>query len=173
LTDSPSAYRRAAALAIVLTAAVVAGCTPPPPPQATSTRRLYAIDQTGAAKTCSVPPVTLTGGQETSATLSVANDGGWCAFTVAAPGSQPYSAGLLAAAPAHGDVYVHSVGDTTRIDYTPSAGFTGTDAFAVKFVPGSPVLRVAVTVTPGPASVVAAPAPAPAPAPTPTRPTRR
>ncbi len=136
------------------------GCTPPPAPPA-STTRLYAIDQQGAAKTCTVSPVKLMAGQEATATLSVENDGGWCAITVAAD-DKPYAAGLLTATPAHGVVYVHTVGDATRVDYTPDHGFTGADAYTVKFLPGSPSLRVAVTVTPGSASVVAPPPPPPA-----------
>jgi hypothetical protein len=33
----------------------------------------------------------------------------------------------------------------TRIDYTPNKGFVGTDAFAVKLIPGDATVRVAVT----------------------------
>jgi hypothetical protein len=154
---------------VLLSLAMLNACTPPPPPVVSNTR-LYAIDQQGAAKICTAPPVKLTAGQEAASTLSVENDGGWCAITVAAPGDKPYAAGLLTGTPAHGIVYVHTVGDTTRVDYTPDRGFTGADTYVVKFLPGTPTLRVAVTVTPGSASVVTPPpAPAPTPAPVPTK----
>ncbi len=117
--------------------------TPPPP---VSTTRLYAIDQTGAAKQCKVGPVALTAGKQTAATMTVGNDGGWCAISVAEDG-RPYAAGLLTVDASHGKVYVHQVGDATRIDYTPDRGFVGPDSFTVTLLPGRPVLRVAVTVT--------------------------
>jgi hypothetical protein len=153
---------------VVVTASMLQGCAPPATP--VSTTRLYYIDQQGGAASCQVAPVTLADGKEAAGTISVANDGGWCAISVAA-GNRPYAAGLLTQPPAHGKVYVHTVGDATRIDYTPDVGFTGADTYVVKFLPGAPTLRVAVTVTPGPASVVATP-PTPVPAPTPPKRTR-
>ena len=42
---------------------------------------------------------------------------------------KPYSAGLLIAEPMHGKVLIHSVGDNTRIDYTPDVRFAGADSF--------------------------------------------
>lgn len=78
--------------------------------------------------------------------MRVANDGGWCAISVQLDG-QPYAAGLLTDPPAHGKVYIHPVGNFTRIDYTPDSGFTGTDSFVVQLIPGNPALRTTVTVT--------------------------
>jgi hypothetical protein len=117
-----------------------------PPAGPVSTTRLYAIDETGGAKQCKVGPVHLIAGRETSATMTVGNDGGWCAITVAQEG-HPYAAGLLTVGAGHGTVYVHQVGDATRIDYTPDRGFVGPDAFTVTLLPSRPVLRVGVTVT--------------------------
>jgi hypothetical protein len=125
-------------------AVLLVGCAAPPAAPV-STTRLYAIDQAGAAKQCTVGPVTLTAGKETAATMSVRNDGGWCAISVAQSG-HPYSAGLLATPAAHGKVYVHTVGDDTRIDYTPDPGYAGPDAFTVTLLPGRPALKVGVTV---------------------------
>ena len=88
----------------------------------------------------------LTPGKETAATMAVGNDGGWCATTLAESG-QPYAAGLLTVPAAHGTVYIHTVGDGTRIDYTPDTGFAGSDSFTVTLLPGRPVLQMAVTVT--------------------------
>jgi hypothetical protein len=161
-----------AAMGVGLSVLLLNGCTQPPVP-VVSTTRLYAIDQQGAANTCTASTVKLSEGKPATATLSVANDGGWCAITVSAPGDKPYAAGLLMTEPAHGTVYVHTVGDATRIDYTPDHGFSGADSFLVKLLPGSPTIQVAATVEPGPASVIAAPPPPPSPpaktAPTPKR----
>jgi hypothetical protein len=129
---------------------------------------VYAIDFQGAAKQCTVPKqVDLQPGKTADATMAVTNDGGWCAIAVAQSGPEPYAAGLLTGRPAHGKVYIHPVGDQTRIDYTPETGFGGTDQFEVKLIPGDEVLRVAVTVQ-GPAGGItpaAATAPAPSPEP--------
>jgi hypothetical protein len=45
-------------------------------------------------------------------------------------------------------VYIHAVGDFTRIDYTPDKGYVGPDSYQVTFLPRLPVLTVTVTVTP-------------------------
>jgi hypothetical protein len=72
--------------------------------------------------------------------------GGWCGISIS-KGGTPYSAGLLSQPARNGKVYVHTVGDDTRIDYTPNPGGTGPDAFAVRLIPGNAIIRVAVTRT--------------------------
>lgn len=137
----------------------------PPRPPAT----VYTVDLKGVASLCTVPkPLSPTEGKPTEAQMVVRNDGGWCGITVAAPGDQPYAAGLLTGRPAHGRVYVHTVGYSTRVDYTPDRNYAGADSFTVELLPGSPTLHVSVTVQPG----VAVPAPAPPPPPAPVRPAR-
>ncbi len=59
----------------------------------------------------------------------------------------PFDAGLLAAPAQHGKVLIHTVGNDTRIDYTPAARYAGADAFAVRLIPGDATIRVTVTVT--------------------------
>jgi hypothetical protein len=137
-----------AALAVPLAAplaavVLLAGCNAAPPP-ATGTR-LFASDLSGGAKLCTVPTATVIDGKEVAATMTVGNTGGWCGITVA-QGGKPYAVGLLTARAAHGAIFVHTVGDATRIDYTPDTGFTGSDTFTVKLIPGGGSLRVAVTV---------------------------
>jgi hypothetical protein len=131
------------ALALAATALVLQACQQRPP-AATGTR-MFQADLLGAAKNCSVSEVAPAAGQDAPVTMEVGNDGGWCAITVDNSG-KPFDAGLLVTEPAHGKVYIHSVGDKTRIDYTPNARFTGTDAFAVRLLPGGAVLRASVTV---------------------------
>jgi hypothetical protein len=114
-----------------------------------SATRVYSVDFQGAAKLCKVPNnLSLAPGKPTQAEITVGNDGGWCAVTVAQSGGKPFDAGMVSTRPAHGKLLVHSVGDDTRIDYTPATGFTGSDAYAVRLVPGQAVLSVKVTVTP-------------------------
>ena len=101
---------------------------------------------TGGAKSCEVPKITPASGQTTDAAIKLGNDGGWCGLPLNQPGPKPYDAGLLVDRPVHGSVLIHEVGDQTRIDYTPDRGFTGTDAFTVKLIPGNEVLRISATV---------------------------
>lgn len=78
--------------------------------------------------------------------MQVGNDGGWCAIHVQQDG-KPYKAGLLTQTAEHGTVFIHPVGDDTRIDYTPAPGYVGRDNFVVQLIPGNPTIRVTVTVT--------------------------
>jgi hypothetical protein len=129
-----------AAIAVLLQACAQQG------PAATGTR-IFASDMAGAAKVCTVPKVSPVAGQQTPVAMQVGNDRGWCAITVN-DGGRPYSAGLLTAAPAHGKVLIHSVGDNTRIDYTPDAQYRGADSFAVRLIPGDATISGSVTVAP-------------------------
>ena len=42
---------------------------------------------------------------------------------------------------------IHTVGNDTRIDYTPAARYAGADAFTVRLLPGDAMIRVTATVT--------------------------
>jgi hypothetical protein len=139
-----SATKPAGWLAITAVALLLQACAEKPP---AAGPRLFNADQVGGAKTCVVPKVAPAAGQATPVEVKVGNDGGWCGITVSSSG-RPYSAGLLAAAPAHGKVLVHTVGNDTRIDYTPVRGFAGTDAFSIKLIPGDAVIRASVSVGP-------------------------
>jgi hypothetical protein len=107
--------------------------------------RLFAADMAGGAKTCVVPKVAPVAGQETPIAMKAGNDGGWCGVTVN-DGGRPYGAGLLTTKPVHGKVQIHTVGNDTRIDYTPDRAFGGADAFVVKLIPGDAVLKISVVV---------------------------
>ena len=132
-------------LAIAAIALLLQACAPKPPPAPGP--RMFAADMTGAAKSCTVPPVTPVAGKMLDVAMRVANDGGWCAVTVNNNG-RPYDAGLLDAQPKHGKVLIHTVGNDTRIDYTPDPRFAGADTFTVRLLPGGAVIRVAVAATP-------------------------
>ena len=155
-----SGWALAASLAGML---ALQACAPHPPVASHAGLPVYAIDQAGAARSCTVSPLTPTNGQESATTMTMANDGGWCAISVHQDGPAPYAAGLLTTRPEHGKVFIHSVGDETRIDYTPEQRFGGNDSFAVQLLPGDAVIRVAITVSSNAAPVAAA-APVTAPA---------
>jgi hypothetical protein len=142
----------------------LSACTKPETAAAPrSTLPIYSADLLGGAKLCTVPDtVALRDGQLTETTMTVGNDGGWCGLKVSLPGPVPFDNGLVSreARPANGRVHVHAVGDYTRIDYTPDAGFVGSDAFTVELRPGSTRVKVAVQV-----QAVAQPAVTPAAAP--------
>jgi hypothetical protein len=136
--------RRWTGLALLAGCAVLAGCATQKSPSGTMR---YSVDFRGAAKSCTAPSdLKLAGGKTTDAAITLANDGGWCAISVDRD-DRPYDAGLLTAPPAHGKVYIHKVGDVTRIDYTPDRGFVGADRFTLKLVPTDAVLTVAANVT--------------------------
>jgi hypothetical protein len=129
-------------LAIATTGLLLQACAEKPP---APSARIFAADQAGAAKTCVVPNVAP--GQEAQVAVKVGNDGGWCGITVS-NGGKPFAAGLLTTPPGHGKVQIHTVGNDTRIDYTPDRGFAGADAFTVKLIPGDATIRAAVSVGP-------------------------
>ena len=132
-------------LAIAATALLLQACAEKPP--SAPAVRVFSADVTGGAPTCEVGKLAPAAGQESEVPVRVGNDGGWCGITVS-NGGRPYSAGLLASAPAHGKALIHTVGNDTRIDYTPVRGFTGSDTFSVRLIPGDAIVRASVSVVP-------------------------
>ena len=135
-----------AAVTSLAAAGVLAGCTPTGPQAAGPVRPVYTADLQGAAKRCSVNSVTPVAGKVVIATMTVGNEGGWCAISVHQPGPAPFAAGLLTRFATHGRVHIHPVGDHTRIDYTPDAGYAGPDSFLVTLLPDRSEVQANVTV---------------------------
>lgn len=151
----------------------LAGCAKPPVSQRQAAR-LYAADFQGKAKTCTATAPAEPGeGARVEGRMTLVNDGGWCDIALNRPGPRPFDAGLLVARPAHGQVTIHTVGDQTRVDYAPDAGFSGTDAFSVRLLPGNAEMKVAVSVQPGAPAATPASAPPPPPPAAPASRTRR
>lgn len=160
----------------------LAACETAPPPPPAPTRppaRVFEGDLQGAAQRCEVQaPAVLSTTAANQARMTVRNEGGWCGLPLsrsAQPNEPaPFAAGLLTTRPTHGRVGIKTVGDVTRVDYTPDPGYAGPDSFVVKLLPGNPEVQVAVVVEPPPPPPApppsAAPAPAPAPQRTPARP---
>ncbi len=128
---------------LCLTAAMVltSGCA-----QQGAWSGIYAVDAAGGARICVAPAAAPADGQSIAAQMQVSNEGGWCGIN-ATRGGSPFESYLQVARPTHGTVFAHRVGTKTRIDYTPDAGFAGTDSFAVRLLPGQAVIQVGVTVT--------------------------
>jgi hypothetical protein len=128
-------------LAVVTAAFVVQGCVQQP-----AWNGIFAVDAAGGARTCVAGPASPPDGKAILDQVQTSNEGGWCGI-IASRGGKAYDAYLLVTRPTHGKVYAHHVGASTRIDYTPDHGFTGTDNFAVRLIPGDAVIEGAVTVT--------------------------
>ncbi len=139
--------------------------------------RIFAFDQQGKAAKCAVQVAERPAdGATVSGTMAILNDRGWCGVDLLrpTPGWEPFLYGLVMKRAEHGSITIHTVGDTTRVDYVPDPGFSGADSFAVKLAPGNATVQVAVTVEAPPAPPPPPPAAAPAPAPhRPAAPARR
>lgn len=131
---------------LLATPFLLQACAEKPPPQKAAGAPVFYVDTIGGAKQCTASTPKLRPGQQATASIKVGNDGGWCAIHVQRDG-KPYAAGLLIQPARHGKVFIHPVGDDTRIDYTPAPGYVGADSFLVQLLPGNPTIRVAVTVT--------------------------
>ena len=145
-----------------LLASLVGGCTQSTAGLSQARATIYASDLQGKAAVCTAPAVQPEGGKTVTTTITTGG-GGWCGLTVANAG-KPYTAGLVERRPDRGHVYIHTVGDDTRVDYTPD-GTPMPDTFAVMLLPGDATL--AVTVQPANAPAQSAPAASAAPASTP------
>ncbi|MGE0416215.1 MAG: hypothetical protein AB7O80_05360 [Acetobacteraceae bacterium] len=138
---------RSAALLSGVGLLLLAGCDGPQRATGVPGGRVFAVDLAGKARKCEVEQPSPEENKRTATKMTVSNEGGWCGISVVRRAGVPYDSALMETRPTHGKVLVHRVGDTTRIDYTPTARFTGTDSFAVKLIPGNATLNVAVTVT--------------------------
>jgi hypothetical protein len=147
MTEHRLSARRVAWIATLTTGALLQACTHEPAPAA-SGARVYAADVTGKAKTCEVAKVNPAEGQTVETVMKLDDSRGWCGLPLRQPDAKPYDAGLLLERPAHGSVVIHQVGDDTRVDYTPDRGFTGSDSFVVKMIPGNAMVRISVSVVP-------------------------
>lgn len=117
----------------------------------------------GQSKTCTASTPDLKASP--AATIAMTNDG-WCGVYVTDADKKPFQLALIGTRSEHGRVLVQKVNSRTRVEYTPFARYTGTDAFTVNLRPvgggAEQVLQVAVTVTQGAAAAVAEPEEAPA-----------
>lgn len=106
--------------------------------------------ETGGARTCTVPALDLSTQGSATATMTVSNEGGWCAVRATEKDGQPFALGLVRGRPDHGRVFIDKYGAETRVQYTPASGYTGADSFTVALrgkSAGAADVTIRVTVT--------------------------
>jgi hypothetical protein len=99
------------------------------------------------AASCSFTPLAALKDGSTNGVALTTGGGGWCGFGVELDG-HPYTAGLVITGAKSGKVHIHTVGDDTRIDYTPEHVPAVADSFAVRLIPGGATIQVSVNTTP-------------------------
>ena len=130
-----------AVIASALLVSLVAGCVQPPAISRQARNPVYASVLQGKADACTASATTPEAGKTVTATI--ATDGhGWCGLTLA-DGDRPFAAGLLERRPEKGHVFIHTVGDDTRVDYTPDTVAVA-DSFSVRLLPGDAIVTVSV-----------------------------
>jgi hypothetical protein len=108
------------------------------------TGTVYSTDVVNKASVCTAAPLSaVKDGSTVPVTISTGG-GGWCGVTLS-QGGRPYSAGLLTKRARAGKVLVHTVGNTTRVDYTPAERAVVPDSFSIRLIPGDAILQVTVT----------------------------
>ncbi len=127
---------------LALTILALEGCAQGGPGVQGSRLPVYQTDLAGKAASCVVSPVTPLPGKTVTATMTTGG-GGWCGIPVQLNGG-PFAAGLVTQAARSGKVYIHSVGDYTRIDYTPRTATVAPDSFTVQLLPDNSVIQVSV-----------------------------
>lgn len=105
-----------------------------------------------AASLCDVPEVALADGGSAKLTMTVSNEGGYCAARVATSVGKAFDSYVLPldSLPAHGTAKITEYDGKTSIEYTPSVAYAGKDSFGAKLIiagkPGYTSVSVAVTV---------------------------
>ena len=108
------------------------------------------VSDEGIARSCTASPVDIAAAANVTATMQTSNEGGWCAIRVAERDGQPFATGLVRARPEHGRIVIEKAGTQTRVQYYPTAGYTGADTFTVALrsrVTGAADAMVKVNVT--------------------------
>ena len=140
--------RHAAASTALLALLVLAGCNNQR--AETAAAAAAVVSDEGISKTCVVSAVDPAAGPNASATMTVGNDGGWCALRVAEKDGQPFATGLVRVRPQHGRIVIARAGNRTLVEYYPATGYTGADTFTAALrsrTPNAPDLTVKVAVT--------------------------
>ncbi len=144
--------RNLAVLGILAT--IMAGCAkppppappPPPPPPPPLPPHLGGPP----AAQCSVVPFTVADGGTVTVSMTLSDDGGYCAATLVSASGKPFDAPLVPVRPLHGHETVVKYNGKTSVEYSADKGYTGSDQFTVKLIskgtPGYTTLNMAITV---------------------------
>jgi hypothetical protein len=134
----------------------VAGCESEPPAGAQTVAALQQSKSCRSQVPFQFPESTWRAqpmaGVSRPATIEMSNDGGWCWFGYSVflrgPGGGASAAYLrINNTPAHGQVTITRMQQSTRVAYKPDSGFTGADAFSFSDRTTGMVRRVDVSVT--------------------------
>ncbi len=135
-------------------ALLLSGCAKPPAPVAEAPPPPLPLHRgPPLAALCTVAPFHVTDGGTAAVSMTVSNDGGYCAATLMAGNGQPYDAPLVPARPLHGDETVVRYNGKTSVEYAATPGYAGPDSFTVRLIlrgqSGYTTLNVTVNVQAG------------------------
>jgi hypothetical protein len=125
---------QARALVFLSLAVSLASCAPPPKPPPPPPPPLPPHLGPPPAASCTVAPFRVADGGTAKVAMTLSNEGGYCAATLTAESGKPFDAPLLHTPPAHGSARVVKYNGHTSVEYTPVAGFIGTDSFEVRLI---------------------------------------
>lgn len=144
---------QARTLVFLFIAVSLASCAPPPKPPPPPPPPLPPHLGPPPAAACNVAPFEVADGGSAKIAMSVSNEGGYCAATLTAASGKPFDAPLLHQPPHHGSARVVKYNGRTSVEYTPVAGYAGTDSFEVRLIvkgqPGYTTLDVTAKVLGG------------------------
>ncbi len=137
---------------ILILGGLMAGCAKPPAPVEAVPPPLPPHLGPPPAASCVVAPFHVADGGTASVSMTISNDGGYCAAALTAANGQPFDAPLVPEKPAHGEDSVVQYNHKTSVEYSANPGYVGHDSFVVKLIlkgqPGFTVLNVGVDVQP-------------------------
>jgi hypothetical protein len=117
---------------------LLAGCQQPPPPVVVAPPPpLPPHLGPPPAALCTVAPFKVADGGTADVSMTLSNDGGYCAAQLTASDGQPFDAGLVPARPPHGKETVIHYNHKTSIEYIAEPGYVGPDGFTVKLIHGA------------------------------------
>ncbi len=129
---------------------LLAGCQKPPAAEVEAPPPLPPHLGPPPAATCVVSPVKVSDGGTAEVTMTISNDGGYCAASLLAGNGQPYDAPLVPRKPLHGEETVVKYNSRTSIEYAAVTGYVGPDTFTVHLIergqPGYTTVNVSVVV---------------------------
>ena len=113
---------------------LLSGCEKPPAPVAEAPPPLPPHLGPPPAALCTVAPFHVADGGTASVSMTISNDGGFCAASLVAGNGQPFDAPLVPTRPLHGDETVVKYNGKTSIEYAARAGYVGQDTFVVRLI---------------------------------------
>ncbi len=136
--------------ALLASLALLSSCAKPPAPVVEAPPPLPPHLGPPPAALCTVAPFHVADGGTANISMTVSNDGGFCAASLVDGAGVPFDAPLVPTRPLHGDETVVKYNGKTSIEYAAHNGYVGTDSFVVRLIirgqPGYTTLNVAVNV---------------------------